>query len=216
MELMAGHGEHVDIHGLDVDGHVPRGLNGVGVEWNTALTADRADLGDGLHGADLIVGEHHGHKTCILADSVAQLVNADYTVLMDVQQRDLPALFFKLLESVQHGVMLKLGGDDVLLALLRAELRGGNYGLIVRLAAAGGEVYLTRLGVDALGNGGSSVCEILGDYLCEGVQAGGIAVSLGEVGHHRLACGLADAGSGCVVGIYEHGFLSFLCCIKDF
>jgi hypothetical protein len=63
-----------------------------------------------------------------------------------VQKRYLKALLFQPLQGMQDGVMLKCGGNDVLFALARAEIGGGGNGLIVGLAAAGGEIDLARLG----------------------------------------------------------------------
>ena len=48
--------------------------------------------------------------------------------------------------------MLKLRGYKMLLALDSADLGHGNYGLIVRLGAAGGEVYLLGLCADNVGD----------------------------------------------------------------
>ena len=47
-----------------------RRLHRVRVEQHALFAADRADLRDGLDGADLVVGVHDRHKAGILADSV--------------------------------------------------------------------------------------------------------------------------------------------------
>ena len=204
VELVARDAEHVDIHFLHVDGHVACGLNRVGVEGDALFPAESADLFDGLNGADLVVGKHDGHKSGVLADSGCHILKTDHAVLVHIQQRDLIALFFQLLQGVQHRMVLKFGGDQVLFALARPRLGGGDDGLVVGLAAAGGEVDLSRLGVQAGGHSGAGLGYRLGGLLGKGVKAGGVAVVLGKIGQHGVQRGLADAGSGCVIGVYKH------------
>jgi hypothetical protein len=47
---------------FDAELHLADALHRVGVEDHAALPAERADLGDGLDRADLVVGEHHRHR----------------------------------------------------------------------------------------------------------------------------------------------------------
>ena len=100
-----------------------RRLHRVRVEDDALFAADRADLRDGLDGADLVVGVHDRHKAGILADGAAHLLGRDDAVFVDVQQRDLVAVFLQLLERMQYRVMLKCRGNDVLFTLLRADGR---------------------------------------------------------------------------------------------
>ena len=145
VELVAGQAEHIDVLLLDVDVQMADGLNGVGVEGHARFFTDGADLRDGQDGADLVVGVHGGDKTGVGTDGVLYLLGGDVVSLPDVQIGDFKALFFQLRQGVQHGVMLKSGGDDVLFALLLAVAGGGDDGLIVGLAAAGGEDDLPGL-----------------------------------------------------------------------
>ena len=92
---------------------MPRGLHGVGVEQHARLAADGADLADRQDGADLVVGVHDGNRARILADGVFHLLRRHGADGADGEQLDGEALFFELLERVQHGVVLDLGGDDV-------------------------------------------------------------------------------------------------------
>ena len=172
MELVPGDGEHVNIHLLDVYRHMTRCLNSVAVERDAALTAERADLLHGLDSAYLVIGEHDGDKTGILADGRCKLIKADDAVLMHVEQCNLEALLLKPGKAVQHGMVLKLGGDKVLLALARTKAGGGEDGLIVGLAAAGSEDYLARaFRAEAVGHGLSGLGDILRHLLGEGVKA---------------------------------------------
>ena len=68
VEFVAGEGQHVDVLLLDVDGQMSRRLHGVGVEQDALLPADRADLRNGLDGADLVVGVHDGDQAGVGPD----------------------------------------------------------------------------------------------------------------------------------------------------
>ena len=171
-------------------------LYGIRVEQNTLFSADRADLTDRHHGADLVVGVHHAHKAGILPDGVRHLLCSDHAVFVHVQQLHLKSLFFQFFQRMQHRMMLKSGRNDMLFALAFAQCRRGKERLIIRLTAAGGEINLLR---------GSSQqrCDLLA---CSGqrligtlsgrMQAGGISKDLIHIRQHRLYCMTAHFG-GC-------------------
>ena len=207
MELMAGHAQQVNVHFLYIDGHMAGSLNGVRVERDTLAAAECADLGDGLDSADLVICKHNGDKSGILSYCSLDILKADNTVLVDIQQRYLKALLFKLLEGVQNCMMLKLGGDKVLLALKSAELCHGDDSLVIRLRAAGGEVYLLWLCADNVGNGLSGILKSFLCLLSEGIKTRRIAVQGGEVRHHCVKSGLAHARGCCVICVNKHIYI---------
>ena len=100
--------------------------------------------------------------------------------------------------------MLKGGGDDVLLALLGAEPGGGNDGLVIGLAAAGGEDDLPGLATQTLSHGGTGGVQSLLGLLSQGVQGRGVAVNLGQVGHHRVNGNLAGGGGCRIIRVNSH------------
>ena len=205
---MAGQAEHVDVLLLDVDVQVADGLNGVGVEGHARFLTDGADLPDGQDGADLVVGVHGGNQAGVGADGVLHLLSGDVVTLPDVQIGDFKALFFQLCQGVQHGVVLKGRGDDVGLAPQFAPAGGGADGLVVGLAAPGGEVNLFRPAVETLSHGLPGLFQGLGGPLAQGVEGGGVAIVLRQIGEHGLEGHRAELGGGGVVGIY-HGETSF-------
>ena len=117
VELVAGEGEHVDVLRPDINVQVSRRLHGVRVEQDSLFLAHRADLRDGQNRADLVVGVHNGHQGGVGTDGRSHLLRGNGAGGAHRQQLHLKALFFQLLQGVQHGVMLKGGGEDVLLAL---------------------------------------------------------------------------------------------------
>ena len=136
MELVGGEGEQIQILFPYMDGKMARGLHRVGVEGDPLGPADRADLPDGLDGADLVVGVHDRYKTGVLPDGLLHLMGEDDAVFVYIQKGDLKALPLQLLQGVQDSVMLECGGYDMLPALLPPQPCGGEDRLVVRLAAA--------------------------------------------------------------------------------
>ena len=206
VELVAGEAQHINIVVLHMDGQVAHSLNGIGVEEDTGLLADGTDFPDGQHGADLVVGEHGGHQAGVLPQSGLDLVGGDVVGVPDIQQGDLEALFFQAVQGVQHRVVLEGGGDDVALALARTQGGGGADGHVVGLGAAGGEVNFPGLAAQVGGDPLTGIFQSLLGLLAEGVQAAGVAVNFGEVGHHRVQCRLGNTGGGGVVSVNSHSF----------
>ncbi len=59
-DLVTGDRHGVQTARREVDGQLPEGLHGVGVERHAVRPGDRRQLGDRLHRADLVVRPHHG------------------------------------------------------------------------------------------------------------------------------------------------------------
>ena len=123
---------------------------------------------------------------------------------MHIQKGDLKALPFELLQGVQDGMVFKGSGDDMPLAPLQPKLCGGEEGLVVRLAAAGGEYKLPGVGPDTGGDALSGLCQGLGGLLTGGVEAGGIAIDPVQKGEHGVNGGGTHFGGCGVVCIDFH------------
>ena len=61
-ELVGRHRHEVCAAGGEVDGQVPGGLHGVGVQRDVELVGHVGERPDVLHGADLVVGPHDRHE----------------------------------------------------------------------------------------------------------------------------------------------------------
>ena len=162
--------------------------------------ADCAERADRQDGADLVVGVHDGNQARVLADSVFHLLRRHGADGANGEQFDLEALFFELFQRVQHGVVLERGRNDVLFALALAEARGREDGLIVGLAAAGGEVNFARGSVQGLGR-----------LLADGVQARGVAVDRFHIGEHGVDRCAAHLGRRGVIRV-NCRHCDLLCC----
>ena len=205
VELVGGEGEHVDVVVYDVDRNVADGLDRVGVEEDACFAADRADLTDWLDGADLVVRVHDRDQAGLGRDRFPDLLGRDQAVLVDVQIGHGEALFFELLQRVEHGVVLKGRGDDVGLALLFADDRGAADGLVVGLGAAGGEGDLSGICAQDRCAAGAGVLQGFLGFLTDRVEARGVAEDGLHIGQHRVDGRPAHLGRCSVVSIDSHG-----------
>ena len=98
------------------------------------------------------------------------------------------------------------GGDEVFFALQGPDFGGARNGLVVRLAAAGGEVDLPRLGADGPGHRLPGGLKRLPGLLARGVEAGGVAPEPLHAVQHGLPGGGTGFGGGGVVRVYHDVF----------
>ena len=94
---MGGEGEKINVLDLHINGQMPRCLHGVGVEQHAPVTAQPADFGDGLNGADFVVGEHDGDQCGVFPECLGHLTGENDSAFRGGQQRDGKALAFQLL-----------------------------------------------------------------------------------------------------------------------
>jgi len=62
VQLVRGHRERVDVQFVHIDGNLANRLNGIAVHVDAALAGHRANFGDRLQHAGLVVREHHRHE----------------------------------------------------------------------------------------------------------------------------------------------------------
>ena len=97
--------------------------------------------------------------------------------------------------------MFKGRGNHVAFALLLPCRGGGQNGLIVGFAAAGGEGDLVSLGAQAAGHGFPGLLQGGGCRLSKAVGAGGVAVDLVQIRQHGGLGRRAHGGGGRVVSV---------------
>ena len=164
-------------------------LHRIRMKRNTPLAAERADGLNGLERADLVVGEHDRHERRVVADGRRHVLDAHNAVFVHIQQRYLKALPAQLVKRVQHRMVLKFCGDEVFFPLARAVLGGRDDGLIVGLAAAGGEHDLPRVGrADQLCDLCAAGQQMLRRLLTERVEGAGVSIYLIKVRKHGFLC----------------------------
>mmetsp|Transcript_20258 Transcript_20258/g.71617 ORF Transcript_20258/g.71617 Transcript_20258/m.71617 type:complete len:489 (+) Transcript_20258:292-1758(+) len=186
VELVRRDGEQVDVHLVDVDGELARHLRGVAVEERLVCAAQRADLGDGLHDANLVVHAHDRHQRRLRRQRLAQLLQIDEAVVLHAQVRDAEAVLLERAARVEDAFVLRLCGDDVVLALL-VELRHALHRDVVRLRRTRREHDLARVGANQGRNLRARVLDGLLGLPAVPVRARvRVAVPLRQVRHHRV------------------------------
>ncbi|MPM29641.1 hypothetical protein SDC9_76181 [bioreactor metagenome] len=105
---------------------------------------------------------------------------------------------------MQNGVVLKLRGNNVPLVFLRARSRGGTQGLIVGLAAAGGEGDFAGVAVQPFCKYLPGQGQPLRRLLPHGVQAGRIPIKLLKAWQHGSKRRITHGGGRRVISIYTH------------
>ncbi len=150
-------------HGIEptcseIDGHLADRLHGIGVHRDAVGVRDRDDVGDGLHGADLVVGPHHGHeghRRRIGLDGRTHGLGPHPPQHIDVQPNWLCTLVASQpFDTVEHRMMLDGTREDANPARIgRTPGPEESFdGEVVGLGAAGGEDDLARAGAERLGN----------------------------------------------------------------
>ena len=145
--LVRGQAHQIDRQRGQVDRNLACGLRGVGVEDDPAFTAHRADGGDVLDDADLVVDQHHRDQDRVGTQCVAQAVQIQQAVLLHVEVGHLEALAFELAAGVEHRLVLGLHRDDVLAARL-VEMGGALERQVVGLGRARGPDDFPRVRAD--------------------------------------------------------------------
>ena len=209
VEFVAGKAQHIDVLGFHIDVQMTHGLHRIGVEQHACFLAHCADFADGQHGADLVVGVHHSDQAGVFPNGITHLLSGDVVVVLHIQQSDLKALFFQSVQGVQHRVMLKGGGNDVLFALASPQTGGRDDGLVIGFAAAGGEDDFPRLAAKSLGYLGTGFFQHFLGLLTYRVEAGGVAVVIIKACDHGVFCRVTHTGGGGIIGINLHENSSF-------
>ena len=182
----------------------------IGVEEYARFPGDRPDLRDWLDGADLVVGGHNGDEDRIRAEGRLHGGGVHPSLAVHRQIGDLKALLLQIPGGMEDRVVLDGGGNDVpplvLLLLSHAPQRP-----VVGLAAAGGEINLLRLGVQAGGHLGPGRLQVGFGLLGKRIETGGVSIALVKIREHGLQGRIGQGRGGRMVGINNsrHGDVSF-------
>ena len=149
------------------------------------LAGDGGQLGNGLDGADLVVGEHDGGERGVGADGRLEIGGAHQAVLVHGQVGHLEALLLQGLAGVEHRMVLD-GARDEVLALAGVGAGESLDGPVVRLGAAARDVHLAGRGANKTGQRLAGIGHGIGSLLAERVDGRGVAELLGEVRQHGL------------------------------
>ena len=187
---MPRYAHQADVHGTDVERHLADRLCAIAVEQGARGAADRADLGERLDNADLVVDRHDRDRDGALIDQRCERGEVDQAAVVDRRPGEHEALALEALAGFDDAFVLGRHADDlVALALVDValEIGGALERQVVRFGRARGEDDLARLGADQRGDLGARRLDRVGRLGAEGVaHRMGIAELLCEVGQHAV------------------------------
>ena len=205
-ELVARDRERIDAERRHVEVEPRCSLHGVGVHRDAALAREACDLGDRLHGAHLVVGEHDGDEGRVGAKGRGEGRDIHEALVVDADDGDLEAVrAAEVVHGLEHRLVLDRGGHEVLAA--RVAERDALDGEVVRLGAARGEGDLGGTGAEPSSDRRTRVTQGGRRGLAEPMGARRVAELAREVGPHRLEHLAAHRGGG--------GFVEVVDCPSD-
>ena len=83
------------------------------MDHGAALAGDLRQLGNGLHGADLVVRMHHGHERGVVPEGCPQGIRRDDALVTHGQKGSLAASLGQCLEGVEDGLVLDCARNEV-------------------------------------------------------------------------------------------------------
>ena len=202
---MRGDGQQIRSEGLHVDLDVWGGLDCIDMEQHALVRADPpAQLGHGLDGANLVVGQHDTHQDRLVGDCCVDVVGVHPAVAVNRQLDDLEPELLQVAQRVADGVMLDARGDDPVAARL-ARPGGTLEGQVVGLRPARGENDLARLGVHQPGHSLVRVIQRSSRLPAERMGRTRVAEAIGQEREHRVEDIAPQRGRRSVVEIDRHG-----------
>ena len=74
--------QQVNAQPVDINGQVTQGLHGVNVKIHARFTGYFAYLFDGLDGAHLVIGMHHGYQQGLITNSPLYIAGVNQTIFI--------------------------------------------------------------------------------------------------------------------------------------
>ena len=146
IELVGRNREHVDAEVFDVHWDLAGRLHRIGMDHGAALTGDLRQLGNRLHGADLVVRVHDGHERGVVPEGRPQGIRRDDALVTHGQEGGLGASLGQCLEGVEDGFVLDCARNEVPTGRPLERLPGTPDRQVVAFSAPARENNLGRIG----------------------------------------------------------------------
>ena len=188
----------------DVDRNLRDRLHGVGVEERAAGVRQPREIGQGLHGSDLVVGVHHRHERRLVGQRRLEGFRLDDAARVDREQGGGPAAPRQRLERGEDRFVLDRAGDQMPASGDLERFGDAPDRKIVRLGPAAREHDFRHFGLQEVGHRRPGLVHDALGPLAEVVDARRIAEILLEDPRHDLDNGRVDGGGGVVIEIDAH------------
>lgn len=198
VDLVRGNGHQVNVHGVNVKGDLANSLGSIGVEEDLLGPAKLADFLKGLNDTNLVVDSHDTDDGGVGTNGSLQIRHVDQATALHWEVGHFEALVLKMPTAVEDTLVFCLAGNDVLLLAGPAKEPGDT--LDAHVVAFGG----TAGEDDFLGVSANQISNVFPRLLnrlvclpavgmCPRV---GVAIDVGEVGHHGIEHSGVDRGGG--------------------
>lgn len=198
IDLVRGDGHQVNVHGVNVKGDLANSLGGIGVEEDLLGPAELADFLEGLDDTNLVVHSHDTDDGGVGADGSLQLRHVDQAGALHWEIGHFETLVLKMPAAVEDTLVLCLAGDYVLLLAGPAKEPGHTLDAhIVGFGGTAGEDDFLGVSANQISNmfpgllNGLVCLPAVG--MCPRV---GVAIDVGEEGHHGIEHSGVDGGCG--------------------
>ena len=114
VKLVGRKTEQIHPQFLDIHGNHPHRSDRIGVEGDFFLPGDPGDFLDGLDGPDLVIAVHDGHQDGLGGDGLGHLGRIHPSQRIHGNGTDLEIQHPQPAEGAQNGVVLDIGGDDMI------------------------------------------------------------------------------------------------------
>ncbi|KAG6546487.1 hypothetical protein Mapa_012036 [Marchantia paleacea] len=151
INLVRTDGHQINLHLVDVDGHLACSLGSIRVEKDLMLATYLSNFLDWLYNPNLVVHKHDRHQSSIGSNGCLQLLEIDEPILLHREVGDIEPFLLQVTAGVKHALVLRLRGDDVLLLVL-VEVSDSLDRDVVGFGCSRGEDDFLRVGADELGD----------------------------------------------------------------
>lgn len=113
IELVSAEADEIKPQVVRFERDVSKGLGGIAVEDDSAVSADLCEFLQGLQDTNFVVGGHDAHQPCLRPDRQLELGWGDQAIGLGFEQRNLESFPLELAEWIQHGVVFRTHADQM-------------------------------------------------------------------------------------------------------
>ena len=113
IHFVGGQAQQVDAHVVDIERQLAGSLNGIGVEEHAVALTQGANLLDRLQGANFVIGGHHADQDRPVSECAGHLLDGYPAKGVHRQERERKALALEPAAGIEHRMVLRHGGDEV-------------------------------------------------------------------------------------------------------
>ena len=208
--FMAADADHVSPECFGTEGYFEKSLYGIGMQQRFGACLFQ-HLGNGMdvrHGAGFIIDRHEGDQNSVIPERFLYGGNRNCSPGIGRKARHFPAGGLQQIQAFPYGIMLNLGGDDVVSGALH------RFGAlqkrpVIAFGSAGSEYQLRRSTAESIGNFFAACIKQFFGFPPFCVGGARVPVNLGHGVQGGFGCLGADSCGCGIIQIVFHKNLFF-------